>query len=393
MYSYRQTTPHDLFHDRIVLMGWDWRYKIGFDVSLRKRLQDQINGHTNRAEKDILCELVEHFTKLVSLDALIESLSSGEVTTESVQKTRTIEDNLLYVPRQLESRFMNKIDALDLPSNEVAYFLHLLDVALTKDYRSPHEAIFYSIFGDELYQLLERGRLSATLNNPRLPSRKTIIPESRVNKFVDDFLSQVSRDLAIKNLFGPIDTVPFETTIAEGDGFAEYWPVELSPGAEKDYLVICVNEDSMVEGTLLTTLAHELVPGHAYFYSKMRQSIGQLLDYGAMTLIEGWATWCEWHILPSEYSAFARSSRLESFRFFGTEDPKQPEKIMNTIMRQGYSRREAEYTLLYYYQYPCFGYSYSLGALWFENYLSDKTPGDFFSFLKDKSWGDFFSLW
>jgi hypothetical protein len=266
-----------------------------------------------------------------------------------------------------------------------------VDAALDAKYHPIHRDVFEPIFGEDLDRLLSE---ASTVHDPaRYSSSDQLIESADVPQLIERFIHDTKASLKADDLFG-LDHIPeFDLSIREGLGFAEYWPIELNPGAAKDLLVVFLNDDSRHSGFFRSTLAHELFPGHGYFYSRMRQSRDCSLDYGAMTLIEGWATWAEWHTFPDRWSKFGRRSRLSALQFFNVQAPDLEDQLLNTMLAHGYSLENAELSLLEFYQYPGSGFSYSLGALWFEHRFQRQKPRDFLEFLGIRPWGDFFQSW
>lgn len=89
-----------------------------------------------------------------------------------------------------------------------------------------------------------------------------------------------------------------------------------------------------------------------------------------------------------------RSERCQSLeRFHATHAEDIQDNIAAVTSRLGYSKDMASTNIEYYFQYPGFGLSYALGALWFEERFSTIEPMAFFESIKEKPWGDFFALW
>lgn len=169
-----------------------------------------------------------------------------------------------------------------------------------------------------------------------------------------------------------IETVP-------GAGFAEWWDSSLNEG--NDLLRLFINADSMYENDLLYTIQHEVYPGHGHFYHMSKGSGSPVFDHGAMTLVEGWATYAEWHAQPSSYTEATRHNALlllqDTIHLSGSE---RAATVLTHKREQGYSAEEGLRTLEYVSQYIGFLESYYWGALWFEQVfdkLSIITPAAF----------------
>lgn len=177
-----------------------------------------------------------------------------------------------------------------------------------------------------------------------------------------------------------------------GHGFAEYWSADLLQ-TTKDRLVVFDNAEQLRVGILRTTLSHE-VSGHGVFYESASRCAPPFFDHGAMSFIEGWAAWCEWHGSASPFGAIARKERLAGLRwFYETDVERICRGVPQDIRAFGYSEDTARSSLLYYFQYPGFSMAYALGALWFEDRFQHSPPMEFLGAIGARPWGDFFRGW
>ncbi|RZM79681.1 hypothetical protein [Leptolyngbya iicbica] len=380
--------------EKLVITYWDWWYKVGFSRKILEDIKRVIDCHTIQEEADILEEILCVFSDFISIDCVVDSLIDGTLTLEELGY-KVDEDKLLYLPlqlrKQLEAKIKNNFNSQT--KRNVDYLLHLVEAASQKRFKNRLNDIFLPIFGGELDFLLAKANLETNETLHELPAKKPVEVddiECLISSFIE---SLVSQDF-FGNMFGSLTLPDFDLEIHTGIGFAEYWASELT-SQKKDKLVIYANSDNLDLGNFKATLVHELLPGHAFFYTQMRLSRPKLVDHGAMCLVEGWATWCEWNILASQYSSLSKSIKMEALRlFFNAHDPLQIEKgIRNMVTSFGYSDDVALESVKYFFQYPGYTYAYSLGALWFEELFQHSTPNDFFIKMKDNSWGDFFRIW
>ena len=79
-------------------------------------------------------------------------------------------------------------------------------------------------------------------------------------------------------------------------------------------------------------------------------------DHGAMGLIEGWATWCEWNVEGGPYERHARASRLAALSFFDLDGEGVFDLYVSAMVQSGLSVEAASNAALYFFQYPGFSY-------------------------------------
>lgn len=368
---------------------WDWRYRVGFDSSLHNAVHRTARSHATPAEAEILDGILDWASGFVSLDALLTAVEKQP--RDSMPLLASVDERkLLPVPRALDAYFAKRLDTASarLLAPARRRLASLLEAARGAPFPNHHRPVFEITLGSELDELLSEAACVPAKRRPE--SRALHVRESR--KFVHHFLRRLRADRGVRDRFGAVDLAPFEVEIRPGPGFAEYWPAELRSGAGTDQLVIFENQDSLRAGDLCVSLAHELAPGHGLFFQRARRQPG-LVDYGAMSLIEGWATFCEWHALADPHSSFARASRLALLRFLDRSDHEVAAEIFAEVCRQGYSQSLGLRALLHHFQYPAYEFSYSLGALWLERRSERIKPVEFLEFLESRSWGDFFSTW
>jgi hypothetical protein len=154
------------------------------------------------------------------------------------------------------------------------------------------------------------------------------------------------------------------------------------------------NEGTLDRDALWATLIHEVFPGHGWFYDFIDRQHPPFVDHGAFCLIEGWATWCDWHIHDEKARRYAEWSRW--LRLNGLRTCRMPENdavghFMSDADVEGSSTPELR--MLYHFQYPGLIASYALGALWFESRLPATTPLELLHRICAGPVGDFMSLW
>jgi hypothetical protein len=366
------------------IQPWHWRYRASFDATIAARVHEVVPTLAARAESRLLLGQLEAFQQVVSLSALIEAMQEcpqrGEEFLHALQP-----EGLLYVPPQLAGRLTSKIAGLSGCSDPVRAELHnLLATATQRRFVNHCAPLSATIFGRYAESLVKT---------------KADAPKQRI--FGASGSSTYNLDRCIADLrdtwcAGPLSAglpIPeFAVELQNQRGFAEYWPAELS-SAGSNVMIVFDLQGQGGEQALQATLAHELL-GHATFYEFERAHPASVFDHGAVGLIEGWATWCEWHAAPNMFTERSREAAVHALGWLLESDPASAcAAITRQVERLGYSKSTSEDAIEYYFQYPLFASSYALGALWFEQRLADAAPIDFFAQIQGSSWGDFFDIW
>jgi hypothetical protein len=297
---------------------------------------------------------------------------------------------LLHLPKKsaliLQARIVNIRSKLT--NDTYQYLLSLLDKATDTPFTNRHRQLFIPVFGVELLDSLlkdaKEGLQSITPIYDESPEHSLPLA---IEKVSHDLLRKPRiRELTKK--YQPL----YSVEIKSGAGFAEYWPKSLTKKAS-DELWIVDNVGMYRPRILYTSLAHEVI-GHGVFYTAVEQASPQFFDHGAITLIEGWATYCECYAVPTRFQPRARYERLQSLSRFDEQNAEVVHDAMTKeILEAGYSQDDVDAAILYFFQYPGMSASYALGLLWFEQYFLRKTPSDFFDELSGKYVGDFFKVW
>lgn len=372
---------------RVVIDCWDWHYKVGFDHKLAEEIRDIVQGLQSKPEQSILLQQLEVFSSMISISALCDAL---EENPERSQELLAGVDarRILHAPPKVANILRTRIERfpekLSHVKSEIALLLNLSEKTHFINY---HNEIFEPIFGSWLNKLLSK-RIIQLSERPK----DEVISQDSFGETINHILEDMLDSKHINKILGEIHAPNFDLLIKEESGFAEYWPAELLKST-KNNLIVFHNHDNSLIGTLRTTLAHEVL-GHGVFYEIERLIAPPFFDHGAMCLIEGWATWCEWNASDTPQGMFYRSSRLHGLnRFYDNNPMTICSGISKDVINLGYSQSALDSAILYYFQYPGFGFSYTLGALWMEDRFLDINPEKFFNSLKKKYWGDFFLLW
>ena len=115
-----------------------------------------------------------------------------------------------------------------------------------------------------------------------------------------------------------------------------------------------------------------------------------------MSLIEGWATYCEWNTYPSAYVNAIKHNAL-AFLWESMNLPCDDfaDSIVNRNKKKKKPFKKYVTNLIYSTQYVGYIESYYLGALWMELVFNNGqfTPKSFLDMLSKNSKGEFFRLW
>ena len=365
------------------IRSWDWRYRVGFDLDLREEVRISADSLPDSPERVALLGILEWGSSFVSLGAVIESIQDGSTTLADL---RSIDrEKLLFIPEELVPGLRDKIASLDSgPLGE------LLDASQRAPFRELQRLLFEATFGRELDHLLATAEQVAYQPAPEPVAVTPQDLETAATRFQRDLLSTPE----ISSLLKAYPFPEFDTEIVEGrGGYAEYWPRELVPGSQVDKLVLHKSEALMDRDTLQSTLFHEVYPGHGLFYGLVANRRPPFFDHGAITLVEGWATWCEWTFHDSAYARHTRSTRSRFLRTFDMTNPDEIIAQIDTLRAERRALDSREDQLNLFFLYPGFASSYALGALWFEKHLSVSNAAPFLNAIMMRPIGDFFRAW
>lgn len=378
---------------------WDWMYRVAYDEAVYQQVCLSLNDLALQPNADahvaIMQEKLAVFSQLLSLAQLVDAcvtanvqpLSHSPSISAMIQRAREVPP--LHLPEFLAVRYEEKLfDAKHLTSEEVLALKGMIHSAVATPWVNHHQAIFEPIFGQDtlnaLLLLSDQNRLPVSFPMKDEPL-SSAIDVSLVDKVIADLYAHYPTVLGHKPTYN--------VTIQAGLGWAEYWPKLLTKAAN-DQLIIYDNADQRGCHTFRATLAHEVL-GHGEFYTLAEYMRPNFFDHGAMALIEGWATWCEWHYADPAWGRYLSAMRCHGLRHFDGMDAERTQTdIRNFMAKVGYSVEAAESSIEYFFQYPGFSMAYTLGALWFEAQAEKQSIEPVFDLLKQHGlWGDFFRLW
>lgn len=366
---------------------WDWHYRIAFDQRLRGQVAGVIDALPFPRHRALLQRQYQLFSSNLSVAQLLTHVLDEGGDAQSALDMAS-EQVPLHLPAFLAERYRIRILAAEvLAPRQKDELLAITARAQDRRFDNLHREIFEPVFGNALDALLDQ----ALPGVAALPDDRPIAG-SDLRGLAHEIVGQLRGKLPsrLQSLASAIPT--FDTALTPGAGFAEYWPTTLT-GADQNELIIYDNPDQLGYENFRATIAHEVL-GHGTFYAFATEAKPPFFDHGAMALIEGWATWCEWSASAPPFANYLRSVRCSGLRRFALRDPGEiARQIADDTALLGYSPSVAESSIEYFFQYPGFGYAYSLGALWFEQRLRAQAPMQFLESMRGEPWGDFFALW
>lgn len=365
---------------------WDWHYRVGFDSSLHERVA-LCGDNLPLAQRAIFRQELDAYSAFVSLAQLLATVCDEDGDADAAIALAA-DGMLLHLPGFLAERYNARIaQCARLHGRQKASLHKLVERACATPFRSLHRDIFSPVFGGALTHLVAQ---AASEVEPMIAEE----PVSRAD--LSGLAAQIVRQLKtgpaprLASLSHALPT--FSTTVTRGPGFAEYWPTSLS-GAASNELIIYDNPDQLGMENFRATVAHEVL-GHGTFYAAAERTPPPFFDHGAIALIEGWATWCEWTASKPAFARHLRSARCRGLSRFDARDAATiAHEIAADTRVMGYSPAVAESSIEYFFQYPGFAFSYTLGALWFEERLREQEPAQFLEWLTGQPWGNFFKTW
>lgn len=363
------------------IVPWDWHYRVGFDYALRQRILSQAEALPKQLSA-ILSGEIAAYSSFVSVMALVEAISDCPSDAQLLidQADSVVPAHLM--PSAVDA-LSTRVKGLGLASRLQKALITLIQHAASTQYVNVNRRLFEPIFGAALPKLLRYEALSSFSRNARptevmSPKRQLGALLAINSKFID------------RHYHSPPD-IHFEIEEREGDGnvFAEYWSADLL-GAQSDKLVLYDHAMQSDTDEQNATLVHEVI-GHGFFYQLADRLAPPVLDHGALAFVEGWATAVEWELSPTAYVSHYIAQRMRALQLFDeTEAAVVEEALAMQYVHAGLNDDQVRAAVGNYFQYPGYGYSYSLGGLWFRA-LVQQDAFSFYAFATTNPWGNFFS--
>ena len=371
-----------------MLYTWDWRFRFFFEPDVQEEVRQFISELTP-AEAEIYHAICTFYNNHYSISMLIDALSGDPaLQDEIIHHAESNVDKLIYTPDSIASQLRRRLFRKRWAPSLLQRVDRLLNLSLSGiDVSRTYWSLNAVIFGKHYETLLSS--FMYVKESPlvdRGPSLHTT-PDA----VLQEYLPKLQNSPALVARFGPSTTRDYDVKVTRKPGFAEWWDHSISPTG-RDLLVLHNNADACRENDFFYTLIHEIYPGHAHFYRSLQLTEESVFDHGALSLIEGWATFAEWQSMPSAYSEATRAGATRSlWESYNLPVYERPTAIRARKKQQGYSTAESNRAILNATQYIGYTEAYYLGALYFERVVSD--PKQFLHTLANNHCGEFFALW
>ena len=373
---------------------WDWKYRVFFDDKIKEKLLEWMQSLSSD-ERTVYEEIKSFYCSFFSFGILWDLISEDTQNSDKyVLKAMKNRELIIKTPKQLVRYYRNCIKNSIYDERLKANLSELLEKSVNaNEISSEYWSFIARIYGKSFDDMKVSFSSDFFCNNHiSLPRQKII--KGNCKEIFEEIYSSITNDSSIQEKFGKPSILDFHTRIEEGNGYGEWWDCEISPTG-KNELVLYTNDNRVKSEDYRYTIIHETYPGHGHFYNFIR-SENDAMDHGAMGLIEGWATYCEWNTYPSTYVNAVRHNAMaclwESAHLSADE---LAESIFVRNKRKKRPFKKYVTNLVYSTQYVGFMESYYLGALWLELiFKSGKyTPLSFLQMLASSSKGEFFRLW
>lgn len=381
-----------------ILDIWDWKYKLMLSESTFERVQSFVK-ELKIEERRIYQSIIDYYSSFYSFDTFLDLIiESGTQSKRVIEIASKKIDKALRVPKILKDYYEEKIKTNFSEDEGIREYLNNMLLEIIDDRKSCRstDEIQNIIFG-KYYTGIKSSLLDSKVITEKV---KQLIEVDDVKMYVQQLLANIKNNQDIIAKFGRCMIQDYNINVIKGSGFAEWWDKDLI-GEMKDLLVLYDNMDALNKDDFEYTIYHEIYPGHGQFYNyaRINSNIIPNFDHGAMSLIEGWATYCEWNVNDTFYSNSLRERGKEFLRISLLDNRECIEKIKyiyENKLKRGYTTDQAINSVLYFSQYPGFLESYYLGAICIEEMIRNNVfdrPIQFLEYLKDKTWGELFALW
>lgn len=381
-----------------VIPYWDWKYTISFKKDVSDFIIEKLDL-LDSSEIQIYKTWISNMKSFVSLHQLLSDLSSESYNTweeTGFLEPQEIINKLLYVPKRIrpimKALFLSAVKCNPKLEKEISLIYN--NSLLKEDKGINFNLIIQNLFGSKFESIqaeMPTGQ-PHKIEKPKIPNN-VLIKDLFLSYYNDAKQSKYVSDYFGKSMV-PLD---FEVKVDEDIGYGEWWDRDINK-TDTDTLIIHNQPDSANLYDIQLTSYHEIYPGHGHFYNVARAiKENCFFDHGAMMLIEGWATYCEWNTSDLGYSKDLKLKAADWLRMssLNINMEEKAELVYSKRIELGSSSEGALNDIVYLSQYPLYIEQYYWGAFFFEYAFKNifKSPKEFLEYMKGKNWGDFFDLW
>lgn len=373
---------------------WDWKYRLFFDDSVKEALNQwkrKLSCDETKVYEDVEDFYLSFYSFGILWDLIVENLDKSDYFIEKAIKNKTM---IIKTPKCLIKYYRGKIRDSFGRTKKAERLIGLLNFSENgKEISSEYWNLIRKLFGKTYKNIISHFSAKDFDHTMKtLPKQKIIT--GNCEEMFHAIYGSISGDPKMQEMFGVSAIQDFGTQIIDGTGYGEWWDREISDTGE-DELVLYTNDNQVKSEDYKYTIIHETYPGHGHFYNYVRAE-NDCMDHGAMGLIEGWATFCEWNTYPSKYvDAIKHNAKVFLWESFNLSLDSFADSIVERNKKKKKPLRKYVNNLIYATQYIGYIESYYLGALWLELLFKDgkHTPKSFLDMLSKTNKGEFFRLW
>ena len=377
-----------------ILQYDDWKEKIAFDNFIYKSVRRH-SLQLNTFEREIVDVQIDYYRTHFSLLQIMnhfKTLKTDLAKTLFIKEVLKRQDELLYIPKQLQDYFQKKI------RNEFkefeGFFNLMLDKALDKKPVNTIIAPIKTILG-EYYKPVIKFVDKYRKMKPIRVVQRTLKPGVFEN-MAREQIYNVQQDLVLTKIFGRSSirrNVPI--SIVDEYGYGEWVSKHISPIGNKFFLYS--NANRLTDEELEHMIYFNIYPGKGHFYNTILNPQKNIcFDNGATFLINGWAMFAMCHTRSSAHAMSLMSEGSVICHHLLSKNLEKAYDFIFFYLLSKFPKAKAIRYLVDYTQYPGHYLSYILGGfatdLVIKNHFAS-TPADYLETLSTINCGDFFALY
>ena len=383
-----------MYLDKNKLLVWDWKFRCYFESEVADSvLEFMSNLYEN--EQRVYSKLLNYYTSHFSFQQLLDAIDNNTAKErEYIDKAHNNIFQMYTMPKILFKYYKNKIlDSNYVFKNELLTLLRKSVSIQNRDNFAPN--VLVPTFGIHFVSSL-RDYVKKTTGLPKTRNITQKIPVPELRTYCLEKLKENENNSRLIRKYGKFHNSGYSIKFTKDiDHYGEYWHKQLT-NDNQDMLILAVNKSSICQRNLNGTLIHEVYPGHSHFYDRVIHR-EHAFDHGAMAVIEGWATFCEYE--TNNKSGLSFNYKLLVKHLLRLDKPKYFEescsKIYEIMLAETGSKSIALSSLISATQYRGYLESYYIGALWLLTYFkkTGKTPSYFLNKLAKRNVGEYFNIY